>query len=515
VSRGLAARWPALAVGLLLVLGAALLYLASNPERLNFYNHFVWQADAFLHGETSFAYPVEAGPDGPGNSWFQDVYPLRDGSGRLTGRVLIPFPPLPAVVLLPFVALFGLRTDQELVSIVLAALDVGLVWWVLGRLPIRAPTRTLVTVFVGAGTVLWWTAAVGTTWYLAHLVALAPSLAAVGIALGSDPGALAEADRGPADGDGPGAGEGDSSARASTGAAAGEAGDVPAAADASRDGDVPAAGWRRRLAEVREETFPLDRRQLLAGFLLGLAATARLSVVFGAPFLVLVGSGGTWRRRMVSAGVGAAVPVAALLLYTFVTTGAFIHPGYDYQYRLEALGYPTLGYHPEWDVEDVRYIPQNLGIMLGSAPAILPEALPNTLGYTPDVPVCTGPGATRGLFDLGCPLAVPRDVGTSIVLTSPAFVLALLPLRRPRRRLVAGAALAVSIIALFNLAHFSQGWVQWGYRFSNDFLPFLLPLVALGVSRPDGRPRRLAIALVGASVVINAWGVAWARILGW
>ena len=32
--------------------------------------------------------------------------------------------------------------------------------------------------------------------------------------------------------------------------------------------------------------------------------------------------------------------------------------------------------------------------------------------------------------------------------------------------------------------HFSQGWVQFGYRFSNDFVVFALPLVALGMRQP-------------------------------
>ena len=31
--------------------------------------------------------------------------------------------------------------------------------------------------------------------------------------------------------------------------------------------------------------------------------------------------------------------------------------------------------------------------------------------------------------------------------------------------------------------HFSQGWVQFGYRFSNDVAPFALVLVALGFER--------------------------------
>ena len=66
----------------------------------------------------------------------------------------------------------------------------------------------------------------------------------------------------------------------------------------------------------------------------------------------------------------------------------------------------------------------------------------------------------------------------------PAFAAALVGVdqRRWRRRLVAGAALAVAAIAFANLMHFSQGWVQFGYRFSNDFVPWALLLVAIGGS---------------------------------
>ena len=75
----------------------------------------------------------------------------------------------------------------------------------------------------------------------------------------------------------------------------------------------------------------------------------------------------------------------------------------------------------------------------------------------------------------------------SIILTSPAYLYVLPALRRLRRsRLVAGSALAVTAIAVVNLMHFSQGWVQFGYRFSNDFVVFALPLVALGMARRGG-----------------------------
>jgi hypothetical protein len=83
-----------------------------------------------------------------------------------------------------------------------------------------------------------------------------------------------------------------------------------------------------------------------------------------------------------------------------------------------------------------------------------------------------------------------------------------------RSRLVAGAALAVASIALVNLMHFSQGWVQFGYRFSNDFVPFALPLVAIGMARRGG-VRLLGGWLVGLSMAINLWGVIWGNILGW
>ncbi len=459
-------------VGLGLVLLAGALYWVSNPEHYNVYNHFVWQADAYLHGRVWFPYPVPDGGDIPANWYLQDVYPLTLPNGMPDGRVLLPFPPLPALVLLPFVAIWGMGTDQEAIAILLGALGVGLAWWMLGGLRPRTTVRALTTALFATGTVWWWASAVGSTWYLAHLVAADIALVAVGVALRHDEAAATQG---------------------------------PLAEPRARAPGIRAAAWR------------LDRSQVLVGFLLGLAVTARLPLIFAAPFFVAVGGGGSVLRRLLSAAVGGVLPVTALLAYTFLTTGSPLHPGYDYQYRLEAEGYPTLGYHPEWSVEDVRYIPQNLLIMFGAVPEVAPDVLPSTLGIDADVPLCTAPGAERSLFDADCPLAVPVDIGTSILLSYPGLLLALLALRRHgHTRLGLGTGAAVLLIATFNLAHFSQGWVQWGYRFSLDFLPFLLPLVALGAARPsDGRPRLLAVLLLLAGGAINLWGVTWGQILAW
>jgi hypothetical protein len=105
-----------------------------------------------------------------------------------------------------------------------------------------------------------------------------------------------------------------------------------------------------------------------------------------------------------------------------------------------------------------------------------------------------------------------------ILFTSPAYLLGLMALFRGwRRPVVAGSALAVGMIALVNLMHFSQGWVQFGYRFSNDFAPYAAILVTLGIAHALRRPAGTAAAvlLVAASVAINAWGVWWGVALGW
>lgn len=467
---------PPTLAGLLVAALCLGVYLASNPERNGRYNHFVWQAAAWLEGEAAIRYPVFGeSPGAPANWFFQDVLPVVGPDGRPTGRALVPFPPLPALVLLPFVALFGLATNAQLVAAVIGGLDVALAFWVLGRLGLRLATRLVTTLFFGLGTVLWYAAMLGTTWYLAHLVAVACALLAIGLALGADRRAVAAAHR--------------------------------ALVDPRRlegGGPLRALDILRTPGRLLAATLPLDPVGVAAGILLGLAATARLSVAFGLPFLLLVGGGRLWPRRAASALLGMSLPILGLLTYNVATTGHLFHPGYEALYRAEVTFYPRLypylEYHADWGLEDPRYLVQNLRLMLLAPPEVLPPC--------PD-------GAGRGLFDPDCPWLRPRDDGLSLVLVSPAWLLGLAALGAyGRSRLVTGAALAVVSIAIVNLMHFSQGWVQFGYRFSNDFAPFLLLLVGLGIERLGSR-RLLVLGLVAWSIVVNAWGVVWGVTLGW
>jgi len=161
----------------------------------------------------------------------------------------------------------------------------------------------------------------------------------------------------------------------------------------------------------------------------------------------------------------------------------------------------------------VRYLPQNLEILLLSTPAVLPERLPDAFAQ-PGEEACAEAGATRGLFDPECPLAIPKTIGMSILLTSPAYLLLVPALLRRRSRLVAGGMVAIAAIAFVNLLHFSQGWVNFGYRFSNDFVVFALPLIAVGM-RNRGGVGWLGVGLIALSVLINLWGVVWGNVLGW
>ena len=306
-------------VGLSLVLACLVLYQLTRPAYQVIYNHFAWQAEAWLDGQFSIRYPVVELAAGPGNAYFNDVMPVVDGDGVPTGRGMIPFPPLPAVVLLPFVALAGLAVDQGFLAVVIGALDVAVAFWLLGRLAVRAAVRNLLTVFVGAGTALWYAASLGSTWFFAHVVAVGLTLAAIGLALDGEERAAA---RGPAP---------------------------------------------RPL---------LDGRQLAAGFLLGLAATSRLTVAFGFPFLLMVGGGG-WRRRGASAAIGMAIPLVGLLAYNLIATGTLFSPVYETLYRREIVAYPDLGYDAAWSLQDVRYVPQNLGVMLFAAPTFMPPCDPD------------------------------------------------------------------------------------------------------------------------------------------
>src|SRR5207342_2392917 len=144
-----------------------------------------------------------------------------------------------------FVAVFGFATDQEWIAIGLATAGVGLAWWMLGGLSLRLTVRALAVLVFATGTAWWWAAAVGSTWYLAHLVAADAALLAVGVALRHD-----------RDAPDPAGGQVDDDEE-----------DGPQGADEPVDDPDADRGLAARLWAA---TWPLDGSQVLAGLLLGI-----------------------------------------------------------------------------------------------------------------------------------------------------------------------------------------------------------------------------------------------------
>ncbi|MCV0402995.1 MAG: hypothetical protein K5924_04695 [Chloroflexi bacterium] len=142
-------------VALAIAVASAILYHVTVIERVTL-DSFVPLAASFLEGRLHIAEPMP---------WLELV-------PRPEGGWYSPFPPMPAIVLLPFVALFGPGFDQGIATALFGGLNVGLVWVLLGRIGVaRAPAAWLTAAF-GIGSVHWWVAGTGTVWLHAQVVAV-------------------------------------------------------------------------------------------------------------------------------------------------------------------------------------------------------------------------------------------------------------------------------------------------------------------------------------------------------
>ena len=62
----------------------------------------------------------------------------------------------------------------------------------------------------------------------------------------------------------------------------------------------------------------------------------------------------------------------------------------------------------------------------------------------------------------------------------------------------------MAVVAIPGFFYQNSGWFQFGFRFSLDYTPYLILLIALG----GHRFKRLFWAAVLAGVAVNAWGAA-------
>jgi hypothetical protein len=166
--------WGFVAVAALSTL-VMILTTAARPQALDYFNRL---AVAFLHGRIW----LDEAP-----SWLNELIPAGPG------RWYVTYPPMPAVLAMPFVAVFGREFPAQVYSSIYACLDAGLVFLLLGRLTmgLRIRDRFALTVVFTFGTVFWFVAIGGSAWYFAHVSAVLFTLAALIAALDHRPAWIA------------------------------------------------------------------------------------------------------------------------------------------------------------------------------------------------------------------------------------------------------------------------------------------------------------------------------------
>jgi hypothetical protein len=224
------------------------------------------------------------------------------------------------------------------------------------------------------------------------------------------------------------------------------------------------------------------RRPALLGAALALSFLARPTTILAAvPFGVAL----LWALRdrprvAVRASVAFAVPILAALAilgwYNWARFGSPLESGYAISYITE----PSLMSRRATGIFSIGQIPENLRLFLLAPPQTL------------------------------VPFPIADRAGMSMLLVSPALLTALWAGFRERSAQLMWLSAALVAVPVF--LYYGGGFVQYGFRYSLDFTPFLVALMAMGSGRWTGRLERLLIVLSCVSV---SWGLlldmAWHR----
>jgi hypothetical protein len=234
------------------------------------------------------------------------------------------------------------------------------------------------------------------------------------------------------------------------------------------------------------------QRAFLIGLMAGAAFLTRAPLAFALPFYALMVApqgaffrqaiGGGLRevaarfplREWVTMGIAFGVSVAFFFWYNDARFGSPFESGYG----LATLP-PFLEVQRQLGLFSIRHVPMNLDYLFLHLPK---------------------PMATFPWFR-------PDGLGMSVFITSPGLLMALgAPWRNPRTWWLAGAAIAVLIPTLF---YYGGGWIQYGYRYFLDSIPFIVALCGLAVVRA-GRVTPFWSAVILFGVLVNAMGLYWA-----
>ena len=377
------------------------------------FNHFALLAEAWLDGRLDLGGPPPAYAGNNDFAWFE-------------GRTYVVFPPLPALLLVPWVAVLGGAdaVPDALLFALLAGLAPAFLLLALeklgrlGRSQLSLREHTALAACFALGSVYFFSAVEGTVWFAAHVVGTtlvaAYVLSAVGGQRALAVGRVARAR-------------------------------LPCA----RAGDL-------RRVVVRSGAFA---GQDAESSRVPPEAAARVPAC-------------TPRARDRGRARALSLPLLVAVLLVFVHNQLRFGDPFEFGYR-----YLRITWHDRierWGLFDYHYLAKNLGVVLTSLPFI--------------------PGSNGAPFQI-------NHHGLALWITTPLY-LALIGTRCLRRE--PGLTLAALAVALPSLFYQNTGWVQFGYRFSNDYAVLLFALlVGAGFRLRGGWALLAALALV-----VNAFG-AW------
>ena len=147
---------------------AFVIYKLSSPAGNTPFNYFTRLASAFLDGK----YYLTEKP-----SWLSELIPSGD-------KYYVVYPPAPAILLIPFVFVFGDNFPQQILAHLVGA---GIILSTIKlALQVKKANRLAVWsgILAGFGSIVWYMSSAGSVWYLGQTVAALFLLLAINEALG-------------------------------------------------------------------------------------------------------------------------------------------------------------------------------------------------------------------------------------------------------------------------------------------------------------------------------------------
>lgn len=223
----------------------------------------------------------------------------------------------------------------------------------------------------------------------------------------------------------------------------------------------------------------LTRTPLLFMFPLFLYEAVRVAVPGGAEPEAGEGAGAALlrilsradRRKVIRSCVLFAVPLALSIALALVYNKARFHKFGDFGYEYLTVAWQAR--MKKWGLFSYHYLARNLGVVLTGLPFHEPGA--------------------------NVPFQV-NEHGLALWVTTPLFFWLVWP--KKVDSLAIALYVTAAAVALPGLLYQNTGWMQFGYRFSNDYAVFLFLLLAV-TGRPFGKLFMLAALW---SVALNAFG---------